>query len=244
MGGVAGVLYRTDLHDATNEGNITYDALETSNQMFIAGGVGYAYTGSGDDIDLIRVKNKGKITINKGTAALGSSIRIAGIVGYYNADLENCEISECVNIGDIEVNLEKAYTSVAVCGIAGMLESGMEIKNCEQYSNLKAMGYTGKVKAIIGDPRQEYSETTSTNDKGEEVVTKTLAVIVNGCKLGGTITTEMTTHENSAGETVTEPKVVTIDESNFFDYIYGGETAWQDEWNYDGCSVLTAQPVF
>ena len=110
--------------------------------------------------------------------------------------------------------------------------------------NLKAMGYPGKVKAIIGDPRQEYSETTSTNDKGEEVVTKTLAVIVNGCKLGGTITTEMVTHENSSGETVTEPKVVTIDESNFFDYIYGGETAWQDEWNYDGCSVLTAKPVF
>ena len=244
VGGVAGVLYRTDLHDATNEGNITYDALEMSNQMFIAGGVGYAYTGSGDDIDLIRVKNKGRITINKGTAALGSSIRIAGIVGYYNADLENCEISECVNIGDIEVNFEKAYTSVGVCGIAGMLESGMEIKNCEQYSNLKAMGYPGKVKAIIGNPRQEYSETTSTNDKGEEVVTKTLAVIVNGCKLGGTITTEMTTLENSAGETVTEPKVVTIDESNFFDYIYGGETAWQDEWNYDGCSALEVKPVF
>ena len=57
--------------------------------------------------------------------------------------------------------------------------------------------------------------------------------------VGGTICREVLfngdTYQN-------EEVVVTIDGSNFMDYLYGATTDWNGVANYDGCSFLTVKP--
>lgn len=236
LGGLVGVLYRSDISECLNTGTITYNALKVSNQMFIAGGVGYAYTGSGDNLNTIDVKNKGKVIINEGTGSAGADIRIAGIIGYMNNDTTNTTISGCVNIGDIEANIPTTFTSVIVSGLIAQLSAGPVVTDCTHHANIKAIGFE-KVSAILGSSRQEYSETSTTDpETGETKVTKTLARIAKNCKVGGGFTGEWNDEDE---EYMTE----SITSRNYTKYIYPGTTDWGTTTDFDGCTYLATKPV-
>ena len=236
LGGLVGVLYRSDISECLNTGTITYNALKVSNQMFIAGGVGYSYTGSGDNLNTINVKNKGKVIINEGTGSAGADIRIAGIIGYMNNDTTNTTISGCVNIGNIEANIPTTFTSVVVSGLIAQLSAGPVVTDCTHHANIKAVGFE-KVSAILGSSRQEYSETSTTDpETGETKVTKTLARIAKNCKVGGSFIGEWDDEDE-------EFKTESITSRNFYNYIYVGETNWGDSTDYDGCTYLATKPV-
>ena len=236
LGGLVGVLYRSDISECLNTGTITYNALKVSNQMFIAGGVGYSYTGSGDNLNTINVKNKGKVIINEGTGSAGADIRIAGIIGYMNNDTTNTTISGCVNIGNIEANIPTTFTSVVVSGLIAQLSAGPVVTDCTHHAQIKAVGFE-KVSALLGSSRQEYSETSTTDpETGETKVTKTLARIAKNCKVGGSFTGEWNEEDE-------EFKTESITSRNFYNYIYVGETNWGDSTDYDGCTYLATKPV-
>ena len=236
LGGLVGVLYRSDISDCLNSGTITYNALKTANQMYIAGCIGYSYTGSGDNLNTIDVKNKGKVIINEGTGSAGADIRIAGIIGYMNNDTTNTTISGCVNIGNIEANIPTTFTSVVVSGLIAQLSAGPVVTDCTHHAQIKAVGFE-KVSAILGSSRQEYSETSTTNpETGETKVTKTLARIAKNCKIGGSFIGEWDDEDE-------EYKLENITSRNFYNYIYVGETNWGDSTDYDGCTYLATKPV-
>ena len=236
LGGLVGVLYRSDISECLNTGTITYNALKVSNQMFIAGGVGYAYTASGDNLNTIDVKNKGKVIINEGTGTAGADIRIAGIIGYMNNDTTNTTISGCVNIGNIEANIPTTFTSVVVSGLIAQLSAGPVVTDCTHHAQIKAVGFE-KVSAILGSSRQEYSETSTTDpETGETKVTKTLARIAKNCKVGGSFTGEWDDEDE-------EFKTESITSRNFYNYIYVGDTNWGTSTDYDGCTYLSTKPV-
>ena len=240
LGGLVGVLYRSDISDCLNSGTITYNALKVSNQMFIAGGVGYSYTGSGDNLNTIDVKNKGKVIINEGTGAAGADIRIAGIIGYMNNDTTNTTISGCINIGNIEANIPTTFTSVVVSGLIAQLSAGPVVTDCTHHAQIKAVGFE-KVSAILGSSRQEYSETTTevkdeTTGEVTTKVTKTLARIAKNCKVGGSFIGEWDDEDE-------EFKTESITSRNFYNYIYVGDTNWGASTDYDGCTYLSTKPV-
>ena len=236
LGGLVGVLYRSDISECLNAGTITYNALKTSNQMFIAGAIGYSYTGSGDNLNTINVKNKGKVIINEGTGTAGADIRIAGIIGYMNNDTTSTTISGCVNIGNIEANIPTTFTSVVVSGLIAQLSAGPVVTDCTHHAQIKAVGF-GKVSALLGSSRQEYSETSTTDpETGETKVTKTLARIAKNCKVGGSFTGEWDEEDE-------EYKSENITARNFYNYIYVGTTDWGTTTDYDGCTYLATKPV-
>lgn len=236
LGGLVGVLYRSDISDCLNSGTITYNALKVSNQMFIAGGIGYSYTGSGDNLNTIDVKNKGKVIVNEGTGSAGADIRIAGIIGYMNNDTTNTTISGCVNIGNIEANIPTTFTSVVVSGLIAQLSAGPVVTDCTHHAQIKAVGFE-KVSAILGSSRQEYSETSTTDpETGETKVTKTLARIAKNCKVGGSFIGEWDDEDE-------EYKTESITSRNFYNYIYVGDTNWGASTDYDGCTYLATKPV-
>ena len=236
LGGLVGVLYRSDISECLNAGTITYNALKTSNQMFIAGAIGYSYTGSGDNLNTINVKNKGKVIINEGTGTAGADIRIAGIIGYMNNDTTSTTISGCVNIGNIEANIPTTFTSVVVSGLIAQLSAGPVVTDCTHHAQIKAVGF-GKVSALLGSSRQEYSETSTTDpETGETKVTKTLARIAKNCKVGGSFTGEWDEEDE-------EYKSENITARNFYNYIYVGTTDWGTSTDYDGCTYLATKPV-
>ena len=236
LGGLVGVLYRSDISECLNTGTITYNALKVSNQMFIAGGIGYSYTGSGDNLNTINVKNSGSVIINEGTASNGADIRVAGIIGYMNNDTTNTTISGCVNIGNIEANIPTTFTSVVVSGLIAQLSAGPVVTDCTHHAQIKAVGFE-KVSALLGSSRQEYSETSTTDpETGETKVTKTLARIAKNCKVGGSFIGEWDDEDE-------EFKTESITSRNFYNYIYVGETNWGNSTDYDGCTYLATKPV-
>jgi hypothetical protein len=236
LGGLVGVLYRSDISECLNTGTITYNALKVSNQMFIAGCVGYSYTGSGDNLNTIDVKNKGKVIINEGTGTAGADIRIAGIIGFMNTTTTDTTVSGCVNIGNIEANIPTTFTSVVVSGLIAQLSAGPVVTDCTHHAQIKAVGFE-KVSAILGSSRQEYSETSTTDpETGETKVTKTLARIAKNCKVGGSFIGEWDDEDE-------EFKTESITSRNFYNYIYVGDTNWGTSTDYDGCTYLSTKPV-
>ena len=61
--------------------------------------------------------------------------------------------------------------------------------------------------------------------------------MVKNAHLGGNIALEM--GENSELELV--PILLPVDDSNYFNYIYGGTTTWTGT-DYDGCQYLPVKP--
>ena len=247
LGGLAGVAYRTDLTDSVNKGNITYDATESANQMFVGGAVGYHYTGSGDNINHINTKNAGKLTINKGTKGNAADIRIAGIVAFSNVSTNTTDIKGCVNVGDIEVNLDPRFTAVYIAGIVGYHGRGPKISDCQQFSTIKAMGWGNRIGGITGRVRTEYSETETTDEDGKVTITKNYEIIAKNCQIGGTLIFSETTKEEedaNGGDPVmvTTPDYTHITAENWHEYLYF-DPIERSVAEADGCSHLAVKPT-
>ena len=204
-----------------NTGDITVGGGNKTSTVYI-GGIGHlGSTGSllADGEGEVKVINTGKITY---TGSAKTDLRIGGITPVLNKGGIISENIKFVNTGDIEVSGTYGEGKTAyVGGIVG--NSTMSVSNAESYCEIKALPadgttlYTG-VGFITGGIRSAD-------------------LIASNCKVGGQIIGEYNIEDE-------EYKTYTLDESNFYNYIYGsGEaTDWTGTDNYDGCSVLTAKP--
>jgi hypothetical protein len=119
------------------------------------------------------------------------------------------------NTGNISVTNATAKTSF-IGGIIGQTLTPINGAKC--YCDLAASNLAN-VGMIMGTPRAD-------------------ATLATKCHVGGQIA--KTLFENGDGEIVPEP--LPINEGNYFNYIYGGETAWTGT-DYDGCEYLSVAPT-
>ena len=204
-----------------NTGDITVGGGNKTASVYI-GGIGHlGSSGSllADGEGEVKVINTGKITY---TGSAKTDLRIGGITPVLNKGGIISENIKFINTGDIEVSGTYGEGKTAyVGGIVG--NSTMSVNNAEVFCNINALPingtalYTG-VGFITGG-------------------TRSADLIASNCKVGGQIIGEYNIEDE-------EYKIYTLDESNFFNFIYGsGEsTDWTGTDNYDGCSVLTEKP--
>ena len=204
-----------------NTGDITVGGGNKTATVYI-GGIGHlGSSGSllADGEGEVKVINTGKITY---TGSAKTDLRIGGINPSLATGTIISENIKFINTGDIEVSGTYGEGKTAnIGGIAG--NSTATITNAESYCNINALPingaalYTG-VGFIHGGVRAEAAKAIN-------------------CKVGGTIIGEYNIEDE-------EYETITLDASNFHNYIFGaGEaTDWTGTDNYDGCSVLTAKP--
>ena len=235
LAGLFGVLYNSVVKDCVNSGAINYNAATTAtNQMYIGGCIGYAYSATSGRYHIENLQNKGKITINTGTSTNSASICIAGIVGSIQKVYNDTDFfKNCVNVGDIDFNLPAKFTAVDIAGIIAhynTTNANIDYSGHKQYSTIKALNRTmADIGAIIGVARND-------------------ARAVANCWIGGELVIaeeEQETGTDDAGEATTEivktPGKMTA--SNFFNYVYaGGANTWTDN-TYDGCQHLPEKPT-
>ncbi len=238
VGGIAGVdYYSKDMVNCVNSGNIEYNPTETSaNQVYLAGIVGYLYSNNTAATSLTGCKNKGNITVKNGSKSLTADNYAAGIVGRAAKMTEASHIKDCVNIGDITFEIPSTYTVVRVAGVIALPLAAVVYDNLQSYANIKAIGHTN-VSGIFGVARIDNRYAMNS-------------------KVGGTICTETETiyveeEKNDEGEIIKPggpkevDKKITIDGSNFHNYIYVTSTDWSwPDTTYDGCELLATKPVF
>jgi hypothetical protein len=140
--------------------------------------------------------------------------RLGGIVG--SQTQAATAWTGLVNTGDITLEGEYVDSKTFVGGIIGNSSKG--ISGSQTLCNITAIG-ASNVGMVLG-------------------VARSTSIIASGCKVGGTITTKMTTTEDSDGIEVSIPDTVALTENNFFEYIYSSiidETAAAE----DGCSYIS-----
>ena len=232
MAGLFGVLYYSYVNDCTNSGNINYNGATTAtNQMYIGGCIGYGYSSKTGNFKVSGLKNKGKITINSGTASETAQICIAGIAGSLQKLYTDASyVKDCVNIGDIEINLPTTYTGVDVAGIiahhGNITNTNIVFSGHKQYSTIKAMGWTLKDIGTI---------------KG---INSVAVLVATNCSAGGSIelSTSVIEDEYSGDpEEVSIPGAITAD--NWFNYVYAGGANLFTDNTYGGCSLLATKPT-
>ena len=145
---------------------------------------------------------------------------MGGIIGYSTTSLP--ETARIINLGEIEFTgtpgIKEGKPGTAYAGgIMGHSENAT-VTNAESYCTINALkvDYVG---FIIATPRSS-------------------TVVASNCKVGGTLLGEYDTEDE-------EYKTTTLNDSNYYNYIYGsGEaTDWAGTTNYDGCSFLASTPA-
>lgn len=160
-------------------------------------------------------RNSGKM-IFKGKST--DVTRIAGIVGSHTQSAESW--TGIVNVGDIDFlpadKDDYIDSKTYIGGLVGNSAKGIADAVC--YCSINAVG-ASNVGIALGTPRSAAS-------------------LAANCQLGGAIVGEYNIEDE-------EYKIVALDGSNYFNYIYGGGTTdWGDSTDYDGCTVLTSKPTF
>ena len=100
-----------------------------------------------------------------------------------------------------------------------MGHTAVSISNADSYCSLESDYYTENIGWVTGSARVNGS------------------VVAANCKIGG-----KTMGIDEIDESLKE---ITIDGSNFKNYIYGSrnQTNWEGTSNYDGCSFLSEKPT-
>ncbi len=235
IGGLFGLLYYTNTANCVNSGNINYNAKETSNQMYIGGATGYAYASTSGNMQISSLANKGKITINKGAGGSEAQICVAGIIGSMQKVYTDASyVKDCVNIGDIEVNLPTTFTGVDIGGIIAHHDSitntNIVFSGHKQYSTIKALNWT------IADVGTIKGTNTTT------------ALLPTNCSAGGKIV--LTSEQIEDGEDANGDKnYITVETpgdlkaDNWFNYVYAGGANLFTDATYNGCSLLLEKPT-
>lgn len=202
--------------DCSNSGNVLVTKGEKGESY--GKGVymgGFAGSQSAKAVAVTNFRNSGKM-IFKGKST--DVTRIAGIVGSQTQPTTSW--TGIVNVGDIDFEpADKADYIDNKTHIGGLVgNSSKGIANAICYCSIKAPDVTN-VGMALGTPRAEAS-------------------LASNCQLGGTMIGEYNTEDESY-------KTITLSESNFYNYIYGGGTTdWGEVTDYDGCTVLTSKPTF
>ena len=210
-----------------NSGNITVkgsgQTLNSANSWLVVGGVfGHSnkeFAPSGKEWSGI-VKNTGAVNV---TSLQNQSVYMGGVVGLINNTNAGATLtgSSFVNTGNVTCS-GVVPTNHYIGGVVGLIKTN--VVGASSYCDIKAIDFS-KVGMITGTSRSE-------------------TVVASNCKLGGTICTKssMGEAEDGSGDQVVVDEVKTLDESNYYDYIYGTITDWTSIANYDGCTFLSAKP--
>ena len=199
-----------------NSGNITIgnksdDAIVVSGNTAIGGYIGYWSSTKGIQQNIF---NSGEVSVSN---VKSNTFYVGGVCGWVNTDKANIASGVVLtNVGNVTVSgIDVAAASTLVGGVIGSTTTAVTGAKC--YCNVSAPGIinTGM---IIGNPRGETP-------------------MVKDAHLGGNIALEM--GENSELELV--PILLPVDDSNYFNYIYGGTTTWEGT-DYDGCQYLPVKP--
>ena len=86
-------------------------------------------------------------------------------------------------------------------GLAGLLGTPGAISNALCDCNITAIGLTGRVGFVTGGAYSDTSKATN-------------------CQVRGVISVEEKDSEDADGNSIKEPVLVTLGESNYFDYLY------------------------
>lgn len=212
----------TDKYEGTYSGNITITGTIGTN--VVVGGIGAQHKAA---IQLDNVVSAGTIrfgTPEKPLTINGTYVRIGGIscggaTGYDDDNLVH-SLNNVVNLTDITVENTKVaetVTAFQVGGIFGYCSSPVD--GATSYCTIKVVDIpNAQVGMFSGSARSATSLATN-------------------CKFGGIFVGEYDEEDEAYKE-------YTLDESNFYKYMYGSgdSTDWGDSTNYDGCTVLTAKP--
>ena len=204
-----------------NNGTITYaGTTDGADAVYVGGVLGYGYTFSYDTTTWTgNVINNGNL-IASGTS-IGGQYNVGGIMASAGGSF-----GDKVNLysfGDITVTgggTEKNGTE-GIEHVGGIFakNTSYAIYNANVFCNIKAVG-ANYVGMVTGGSRSAD-------------------VVVSNSNIGGTLCKEVKFNGDTFQD---EEFVVTIDGSNFMDYIYGSTTDWTGVTNYDGCSFLTVKP--
>ena len=218
-----------------NTGNITHSGLaKGADDIYVAGAFGYisgtvlSYeTTSGETTTTTtwsgNIVNKGKLSA--AGKSQGGQIHVGGITGFCNQPLTN--VAKYINLGDLSFTGDPGSKNgvkgtTVVGGIVGELVD-TTIDNAEVHCNIHAVGaeYVGMVTGMA----------------------RTDKTIVSNSAIGGTLCKEQRIPEDDdIFDKTPVDYVVTIDEYNFMDYIYGS-VDWAGSTTYDGCSFLSVKPA-
>ena len=235
----------------TNYGDITINGECKTTQ--IGGFIGRFAKGTGKGTtlhySLIESRNKGNITVN--ASIKGGDCAIGGMMGFhihnfatakgnwinegkmtFTGSVEGARLliggymaatdralsgTNCTvyNFGDIEVTgTVDATKNYRIGGIYG--QTNKTFANCHNYCNIVAVGYQ-HVGMLTGCDRSSTVNGT-------------------GCSVGGTVCLSGDVEDETLD-------VISLNESNYFNYMYGAleATKW-GETAYDGCVLLTEKP--
>ena len=160
--------------------------------------------------------------INTGTIKFvgkaASGVRAGGIAGYMGGNAPTVTDGKLINIGDIVLEGELDATLTDYNGAGGIAgRSELIIDNAVSHCSIDSAN--APLGMITGSPRSEVIRATN-------------------CAVGGSIVGAYDTEDEAY-------KTITLDASNYFNYIFGGGTTdWGESTDYDGCTLLEAKPTF
>ena len=210
-----------------NSGNITYAGMQNGAIGTSIGGI----FGGNDDAGDISADSYA-VLLNEGTVAFTGETVQQFYIGGISAFVAKYAIPatvKIINTGDV-IATGKCGTGLeancVISGIIGSLKSPIDGAQC--FCNINAPKYTAQTGMLEGKARAAAS------------------ALYTNAKVGGTICKDQTAHETETSDgsvniTYTD-NIVTIDASNFFDYIYGPTVDWSAITpQYDGCSCISSK---
>jgi hypothetical protein len=214
-----------------NTGNITFSGTQNSTTGISIGGI----IGGNDGSSPV-LQNCSGVVINEGKLSFTGKSKgptyIGGITPYYNGGTFFTNTVKLINIGDIYCTGTSDSGTCTLSGIVGAINTPIDGAQC--FCNIYAPQYgvasgsrTAATLALLSKNARSAGKTQYTN-----------------AKVGGTICKNQTseTFEDADGSittTVTD-EIITIDASNFFNYMYGS-VDWAGVENYDGCTVISSK---
>jgi tetrahydromethanopterin S-methyltransferase subunit D len=160
------------------------------------------------------------VILNEGTVAFtGETVHqfyVGGIAAFVSKYAIPATV-KLINIGDV-VATGKSGAGLAgnciVSGIIGSMKAPIEGAQC--FCKINAPKYTAQQGMLSGRARAAAS------------------VLYTNAKVGGTL---VTSFDSSDFREITAD----LDDSNFFDYIYGGNTDWTGNDTHDGCTCISSK---
>ena len=198
-----------------NSGNINYAGKQARAIGTSIGGI----FGGNDSAGSISADSYAVI-LNEGTVAFtGETVQqfyIGGIAAFVSkyaipATVKLINTGDVVATGKCGAGLEG---NCIVSGIIGSLKAPIEGAQC--FCSIDAPKYTAQQGMLSGKARVATS------------------VLYTNAKVGGQLVVDFDEEDQTYKTTV-------LEEGNYFDYLYGGETDWSAVENYDGCTYISSK---
>ncbi len=230
VGGIFGRTQQNIFDSCSNTAEGLISSTSISQRVFI-GGIG-GTTSSGDAVKITNCTNEAKIS---STSATTTSTYIGGILGCFWSNVTQdliIDIEAVDETGASAPTKESTTSTLSNCinvgdvyaagkpsvtllgGIVGY--SAISVSDCQAYANIECIDCP-KVGMIMG-------------------TTRTDAIKANNCKVGGKVAFEFDPLDENV-------KRITLNGTNYYNYIYGGSITWEGDSDYDGCILLTAKPT-